>query len=479
MKLKPQWFYYSFLTAPLWGLLFYVKVWNLPSLEKWLPSLIFSLTQAVFSTFGALLFGLLISLALLSCEGKKYQTLRGITLAFAALPSLVGISALFWWSSVFNFLPRGLGAIVTVHTFMNFGLIALGLDAIFRTRLGRCNEVSSTLGVSPWLFWSKVAFPLVVRDIALLFLVVFGFCFTSLAVPMIFSTANQTTLEVLIFQWGVRQGDWGAALSLSVVQWFVIALLALSLGWFQMPQKGVGSSWGWLTRSEFQLFYLIPIIFVLSAYVRLLLEFLKPSFWKEFAEIFSLSAFLGTLLTGLLVALSFLFLLLGAAWIEPQSKFKKFMRSYAAPSTAIIGVFLFLIPGHSIAADLIKLSIGLCLLFFPGLYRWMGESHFESLRTQWVQAQVLGASPWIIAKRIIWPQSLEVMAWVTGLAALWSVSDFALSSMLLQRPFSLALVANEAFNSYRIDMGLAYTLFCLLLGIGFTLLLRKCLYVRN
>lgn len=397
----------------------------------------------------------------------------------ASLPSLIWISSFFWWASLADVLPRGLVAIVVVHSLMNVGLIAIGLELILRARLSRFNEVAQVMGLPSWKFWAKVALPLLWKDMVLLGLVVFGFCFTSLSVPLIFSTAKASTLEVLIFQLGVREGAWGQALVLSLFQWALIAAMALSLGWFQIPQVFPRSSWRWVAPPIFQWVFAIPVLFLILSHLSLVAQFTKLSFWHEVGQVFHWSSLIGSLFTLVSVALIFLLLILGVGLIGPQGLFKNFMRSYASPSMAIMGVFLFLIPGESIGSDLLKLSFGLSFLFFPGLYRWLGEPHFEALRNQWDQARILGARPSLIARRIWWPQSFEVLSLMIGLACLWAVSDFALSGMLLQRPYSIALTAQSAFNSYRVDIGMTYTLICLSLGIGVFVLVRKLLNVRS
>lgn len=470
----------GFLTFPLWCLLFYVSEWSWPVFESWGPSLAFSFQQAFWSTVGALLIGLLWASSLLAFSSSRfYFPLKLLTLGFTVLPALVWINATFWWAGWFQKVPQGLTAIVAVHTLMNMGLVALGAEELLRSRIGKWSEVAQVLGVKSIGFWWRIALPLVKKDLLLLGFVVFSFCFASLSVPMIFATPQDTTVEVLIFQWGIREGRWSHALVLSLLQWAGLASVALILGGPRPQMQSYKVNWRPWVRKEGALLFLVPVVFLGWTYLDLFQKFFSAGFWSEVAAAFSWPALLGSLTLSFSTALLMLVLLLLVSFMQPQRGLRLFLLSYVAPSLAVIGVVFFLLPGESVLWDILKLAVGLSLAFFPGLYRWLGDSHFQSLKAQVRQAEVLGASSWQIASRVVWPQSVEVFSWVTGLAVLWAVSDFALSTMLLQRPYSLALIAETALSRYRVDVGSVYTMGCLSLGLVFFYLLRRGLGVRN
>lgn len=466
--------------SPFLILTFYIKEWSLPELEQVLPVLIFTALQAVGSTIGAMLLGVSASLGYLTLQNERRRFFyRKLILGFAALPSLFWITAYFWWSQNLGAGVEGLFPIVVCHAFLNFALVTLGSERIVHLKLGRLAEVSQAMGVRPWRFWSQIAGPLVWKEHFLLAIVIFSLCFSSLSVPLIFSSPDTPTLEVLIARWALREGQWGAALSLGILQWVIIA----ALSWLILPASKVGrwqkQNWRVWVRPEFQLTLFLPSFFILLAYISFFRTLLEKKFWLDFTTHFSWVALAGSwAITMGVIFLSLLFFLF-MSLVGPSRSLRYFLRSYSAPSTAIMALCLILLPGTHPLVELFKISLGCTLLSFPVLYRTMIDTEWSVFLGQWTLARLLGASHWLIVRDVWWPQAQPMVSTVVGLAVLWGISDFALAGLVLQRPYSLALLAENALNSYNVELGQAYTLLCLILGIAFYIFFERISRVRT
>ena len=73
----------------------------------------------------------------------------------------------------------------------------------------------------------------------------------------------------------------------------------------------------------------------------------------------------------------------------------------------------------------------------------------------------MGASDFLIWRRILVPQIWGVACVLAGVASLWAFGEFALGKVLLSHNMSWALLSEALMSSYRIEAGL---------GVGFLIL---------
>ncbi|MCB0411649.1 MAG: hypothetical protein KDD22_03940 [Bdellovibrionales bacterium] len=462
-------------TFPLWGVLALLRDASFHELPALTSVLKFSFLQAFASALGAFILGIPVGVSLLNDKTQFNRMIRWVLFAFAGLPALFWISAVFWWSYQFQWVPRGYLPIVICHSFMNFALVALGFERASRFTLGSYLDVALTMGMRRGPFWKNIALPLLAKDLALLFLVVFGFCFASLSAPLVFSTPDLATLEVYISRLGLREGRWNEALVLGGAQWIALATVLFFLPQRDLKIKASSNQWGEVAGKLGLLLVVVPVLFLSLSLMNLFLEFLRIEFWQSFWMHFSWIAVFGTISVGGMATLFTLLTCWGLFLMGPDAFLRKFLLGYLSPSMALAALVMFLLPGNHWAWDLVKVGGALALLLFPALYRWTFDSHWRSLDRLWVQGEVLGGSPHWITKNIMVPNSLQTLCWMAGVAGIWAVTDFALPSLILQRPLSLAMASQAAFMSYQISIGQAYMLLCLLFGLAFLLVLKLLL----
>jgi ABC-type spermidine/putrescine transport system permease subunit II len=77
----------------------------------------------------------------------------------------------------------------------------------------------------------------------------------------------------------------------------------------------------------------------------------------------------------------------------------------------------------------------------------------------------MGASPALIFSKIIFPQVLPSILFLSGLGAFWTIGDFAMTQIIYGKDVTLALYIQSLVGSYRLEQ--ANLLMFLLLFLGF------------
>ena len=210
-----------------------------------LPTLVFTLKQAVLSTLLALGLGLPGAWFLSSPGGGRGRVspfrrfLRSLSaLPFALPPILVVLGfALFFGNS--GWINRALAAlngaeplrilyrpeaIILAHAFYNFPLVLrLAGDSLEQAR-GAYLPVAASLGASPPRALFSILLPLCLPGIVSAALLVFLYCFTSFAVVLVLGGGPATsTLAVEIYRYARISLDYGAAGILALVETAVAA----------------------------------------------------------------------------------------------------------------------------------------------------------------------------------------------------------------------------------------------------------------
>ena len=422
--------------------------------------------QAGMSAILALALGLLASLGLLWLE-DRWPTWAMPATALILLPSAAPV--LLFLVAVAKILPwaRGFWGIVFVHSTLNIGLVAVAIAQITRARLGGMAELALVEGSSRRLFLRRGVIPAMRSELTLLFIFVFALCFASFAVPLTLGGSRATTVEVLIYQKLRIDGQWSAAVLLAALQ--VIALLALSFWIGPQTRKEEQLLSNTSVRRKMTLLHWAPGLFIAFLPGLFLLKGMTNGWLKGYAEA---SATLledgprllaGSVLigfgTGAVVTLA---LMLLAYW-PPHKSWQKLWRGFATPSPTLIG-FALLVMWRALGfASYGKIIFGLGLLWLPTFYRYRWEALLSQLESQIAVARVLGASEFLIFRRVVGPQCLGPALKIGGLAAFWAWGDFALSRVVAERTLTLAMAAQEMLESYRFD-GATFVVWLAVLG---------------
>jgi ABC-type Fe3+ transport system permease subunit len=103
----------------------------------------------------------------------------------------------------------------------------------------------------------------------------------------------------------------------------------------------------------------------------------------------------------------------------------------------------------------------------------------ETLQRQYEMAELLGASPYLIFKKIVFPQVFGVIVFLGGLSAFWAFGDFSISVLLAPNDFTLSLMVKSLLSSYRLELASFYSFIVLALGAVLFLVIMGLGHVAN
>lgn len=424
-----------------------------------------SFWQAFFSALGSLFFGWWTALGLIFLSVRRPR-LRPVVEILCLLPNF--FPPLFILLATLNILdpfPMGIEGIAIIHILINFGLVAVLVAHLTEAKMGSLTEAAYTLGIGQFHYLRRVFFPILKKDLFLIFLFVFVMCFGSFSVPLIVGGSRGTTIELLIYEKIRLSSHWGEAVFLALLQSFFIFGISLWAGRGKSPVSNQPANLRLIAMPTGILLILFSTGLLGMGYWQGLVEGVKAV--RNFYEIQSAIAigFFGSLALGLSVGALTFALLMGVAYATPQAHFEKFMKGYVAPSTALACFCLLILGPNEGFWPFVKIPLAFVMITLNGLYRMGWESHLQSLEKQREAAWILGASPVLVFREITFPQSLRLAGLLSGLAAVWATGDFAVSRILAHRDLSLALMTETLMSSYRLNLATLLSLLVLLAGL--------------
>jgi len=453
-----------FLVFPFVALLFNAAEPSFP----WSPEVgrIFLLTtlQAGASAAASVIAGVLGGCGLLWLAPRLPGALRRLAEGVAILPNAAPVLLLLL--AVMRLFPvaRGFPGIIFVHVLLNAGLIAVAFAHLVASKISAMAELAFVEGASGWRFFRRVSLPVLGADLAQLFLFVFAVCFASFAVPLTLGGSQASSVEVLIYQKIRISADWSQAVGLAVLQMLVV----LSLSWWLRRGESAPLAFRPVRTPLLEWAPGLALVFGPAAILVLgMLEGLAPGLrqldalpelQQEFPRLLAGSVVVGVM-SGLIVVSG----LLAFAFARPSGRLQRFFSGYAAPSSVLVGFAILLTWRAPGVATYFKIPLGIAWVAIPSFYRFQWSAVLASLEGQITVASTLGAGDGLIFRRLVFPQVIAPAARLGGIAALWAWGDFALSSVVAERPVTLAMAAQALMNSYRLD-GATVVVWAVLLG---------------
>ena len=448
-------------------LFFFLKAhfFTLPEFSRWRGVLIWTFLQAFLSAAGALVLGLLGVGALSSFKPRVRVILEVFCLGPALLPPLVCVLS---WVQVWElFAPwaPGLSHVVTAHVFMNMGLVCVFLSRLFCLNAPLLWAFAQSAGVSKKLFLIRFLFYEMRKDLIFIFWLVFSVCFVSFSVPLLAGGGRGRTLEVLIAEKLKDPALWPEAGGVFGVEVLFLALLFLVFYTFKkksLDPLGVFKNFQFSYSKAGVIWPLIPggllVLGLIKGMSVLGLQDLIP------LKGVVLKAGGQSLMVGMGAGLGAALLLSWALFCLQSGFLRKFLMSYAVSSTAFMG-FCFLVLGSDhFLWVMFKWTAGLSLLFFPALYRLMGESLAGRAVQKVRVAELMGAGALLSFVKIVWPGARSGILFLSGVGAFWAVGDFAYSGLVGGGEMNLALLIQDVFASYRLELAGVLNLMLLLIG---------------
>lgn len=461
-----RWLLVLYLVFPFLFLLMQFRLDQWPDWKEFFWAFKNSFLQAFFSAFLSVALGTWTAFGLLCFSDGRRRHYRLILELFCLLPNF--LPPLFILLSVLNFVdpfPMGLLGITLVHTIINFGLVAVLLTGLIENKMASIAELALIEGASRRQFLQFAFWPLMKRDLWMLFLFVFAVCFGSFAIPLIVGGGRGTTLEVLIYEKIRLSTNWSQAVILALFQSiFIFAVSSLAM-------KGRSHSSDRPANLKILRMYSgIVFLGIITAlcflgYLQGLVEGLHQlsSFYEVRAEIFL--NFFGSLAMGTLVGLCAYGSLLWIAYCWPKPWFEKFFTGYVAPSTSLC-CFAFLVgaPNESFW-PFIKIPLAFNLLVLTSLYRMGWDGYLHSLENQITVARTLGARAPMIFKEILLPQISKRASLFAAVAAVWACGDFAVSRIIAHQDLTLAMMTETLMSGYRLGMATVLSVLVAVAGV--------------
>jgi thiamine transport system permease protein len=425
-----------------------------------------SFVQAFLSAVLSLLFGFWAALGLLCFSNGHRKHWRMILEVLCLAPNfLPPIFVLLAALNVVDPFPMGIAGITLVHTLMNFGLVAVLLASLIEVKMGGVVELAYIEGASRFRFIRDGLYPMLRKDIYLLGLFIFVICFSSFAVPLIVGGGRGTTLEVLIYEKIRLASDWGSAVFLALVQ----SALIFGLSFYARQGQAVSSHRPATLRllmspSGVGFILLISALYLIGYFQGLWAGIGQiANFYELQGAIFY--SFFGSLFVGVVVGGSCFILLMLIAFAWPKLWFEKFLNGYVAPSTALACFsFLILGPNEGVIAYL-KIPVALTMLYLTSLFRMGWQSSMQALEHQRSVAYIMGASPILIFRKVIFPQVCERAGMLAGIAAIWGCGDFAASRVLGHHDFTIAMMTETLMSSYRLGQATILSMLIVVAGL--------------
>ena len=456
-----------FLLLPVLIFFFKISSFQWPNSEEWTNVLINTGLQASFSTLLPILLGIPGALGLMAFSRSKYiRLLECFCLLPAFLPPLVIVLAyvnVWEWFERFSY---SLKSVIFIHALMNTGLASVFLYHLFCTQSQHLSSWAYLHKISRWHFLKVLILHEYKIDIALLFILIGAFCFTSFSVPLLVGGVDGQTLEVLIAEKLKNPDHWSEALALFGIEFLFLFILFISL--YRREKKPLIN----IKNKNILVLPTPPLLFFAIFPSTLLCIGLLDlgwlvQLWQNWPIIRSpvILSTLQTFLTGMGTGILALLFLVWTAFCQRHFFLRQFLIAYAGSSTAFMAFVFLLTGGEGFFWTWCKWIIGLSLLFLPALYRFMGEPVIRRLERQIKVASLMGVS-WInIFLHIVLPQCIKSFLFLAGIASFWACGDFAYSGIVSSEYQHLAMLIQDLFSSYHFE--LATILIWLLLSIGF------------
>ncbi len=418
-----------------------------------------SFIQSFLSALCSVLLGYIGAIGLSSLKIKPYSIYF-----MALLPQ--GLPALFiiiGSMRLFSDYPFGLSAIVGLHVFINVGIIAVWLDSDIRRQLSFISKVSYLEGCSKLRFWWKTL-PVLKNNLFMCFIFIFALSLSSFSVPLMVGGVKPWSMEIGIYQAIFSYGSWKYAMGLSLLQ----MLILFGITFFLRDKKNIF----FIKDREGIIFHGVKI-FIAFLFIGPL--FILLGLWTNFklgiyqlkSVFVSLEPFIemcmNSLFIGLAVGICLWVVFSVVLFYQNNKVLERFLLGFISPSGAVIGLSLIVL-GYSYEMGV--LTFGLTLLFFTTLYRLGFVNRMDVIKNQIRVAELFGASKMHIFKSIQLPQMGPSLGFLSGLGALWSVGEFAVTGMYLRNNRTLSLLAEHLAASYRLEAASILLLFIFMIGVG-------------
>jgi len=431
--------------------------------DIFLKALKFTLVQAFLSASASVIVGLVAAPGY-SRLGVFQKPARWILLFPSLMSQILIVLGLLL--SFKNF-PYGMRGIVLGHVFLNGGLCAVWLGEAWKTLEEKWAPVNFVLGGSKRRYFLKIILPQMRGGIFSTFTVVFSFCLSSFAIPLVFGGGPQaSTLEVLIYEQLRATGELNSSLLIALSQILIQALVYvlilrthqnISRPRFLLRKLETGGILI-LVPLALLLFSALPILQVFKTALPQLrnLSYIGPDFFDAITNSLTVGLFLSLLV--------FLILPILAA-----QKYTVLLFRIPTLSGVVVGIAsLILLNSIDTSSRIFFLT---CLLYghFCVIFLAIGrlaEPKITELNNLYSKTiDQLGIDSGLAIKRVYLPLEKRFFASAAVLAGIWSIGEFSVSRVLSGEYMTIPVFIETLLSSYRLEMAAGASLILLALTV--------------
>ncbi len=447
-----------FFLGPVVIILYYFKI-NLDfPIDDFILAFKNSLIQSLATAGICLLGSVLLVPGLSRVKNKWFASIMAASLLPSLLPSIFTILIIF---SYFKTFPFGHTGIILIFTMTYFGFSTVALYRAYQALVNRYAGVIDIYNVSWWDRYLKIYLPLLKQDLVNIFLIIVLGCFSSLSVPLLAGGGRGANVELLIYESIYINGQWATASVVAIIQIF----LMLGLG-FCLNQNRISAS----ARTpsiiydfkkmnfSFIIFFIYTATYIVGYFFQVVQSFfkvdLKQLYWAEFSQALTHSFLLSLFSISIFLALSTAIIYLHYTRTRSQ-----FLMYFLLPSSTVVGfsLYLFFPEKSSLVRELIKVSLGLNLIYFLALYKSYIQPQFSSIQSQMDVCRIYGLNFSTALRQVISPQLKSSLVISMQILFLFSFCEFALIKAAGSQILFSGVFMERLISAYRLEQGFIYS----------------------
>jgi len=442
-------------------------------LQNFLWALKNSLIQGLGTVFLCLSFGLFLARGYLYFSERLQSYLRPAIQIAYVLPSLFSILICL---NLFPFFPFGHLGVVFIFFIVHLGFSVVYLAEVLQCKVGSLGLVAGIYNLKQRVFFQKIVWPMIRKDLLVLGLIIFLSCISSLAIPLMAGGGKGTNLEVYIYEKVYIEQKWGEALFLGLMQSGLLFLISSRILREKITRSRPSNFTGsYFLKSKVAAVLLISYLFIyagsyLSKVTQLLFDLqLSQIFDQDFLSVFTHSF-------ALFIGLSVLFIVFIVSLIYASFNSYKLslINLFLSPSTVLVGFGLYLLmPVQFYLVDYFKVIIGFFLIFAVGLYQTYLSASLSQMKSQILLCHVYGIQFHRFLFDIFWPQAKFNIYFLLSLIYLISMNEFAMIKASGAQLQTVGTLTEMYLNSYRMNQAYLLSAFSLVTWLIVIFILRR------
>lgn len=469
-----------FFLSPIVIILAYFKI----HLEIPIDDFIFAFKNSVTQSFATAAICLISSVLLVpglsQIKNKWLTSIMTASLLPSLLPSIFTILIVF---SYFKDFPFGHSGIVLIFVITYFGFSTVALYNAYSALVDRYSGIIEIYNVSWWDRYFKLYLPLLKQDLINIFLIIVLGCFSSLSVPLLAGGGRGANVELLIYESIYINGQWATASLVAIIQ----IMLMLGLG-FYLNQKNTIASAQITSAAEkakrinlsFVLFTAYIASYILGYAFQVAKSLFKVSYQQLYFNEF-ITALSNSLLLSIFSIVLFFILVTTIIYLNYIKARSQVIMYFLLPSSTVVGFALYLLFAEksSLTMEVLKVSLGLNLIYCLALYKSYIQPQFASIQSQLDVSRIYGLSFITALKQVVLPQ-LKKSFFISGnILFVFSFCEFALIKAAGSQSLFSGVFIERLISTYRLEQGFIYSFIVLCLVFVFFHITRFLTHESN